>query len=265
MAYEQFPYSNFHDLNLDWILQRVSTIEEVAKDIDKAVADKTTQYLASLGLDSQLAQLQAKATEAENAAKAAEAAAPVAAQEAVNANIQTLTTQANTATTQAANAANSASAAQTAAQTAEQQVIENRLAAYPVGSVYISYSATNPGAVFPGTVWSSLPNKFLRVGTSAGIEGGANSHTMTANNLPPHAHSSRLQWASGVTSDQRLAAAGTTVVTSKAADTATYGIRVDGGDYTGTSVISSGGQTATNEPIPTEPEYVTVYAWRRTA
>lgn len=44
MAFEQFPYSNFHDLNLDWI------IREVKKAIDgfKALSDKTDDFETTL-------------------------------------------------------------------------------------------------------------------------------------------------------------------------------------------------------------------------
>lgn len=38
MAFEQFPYSNFHDLNLDWVLKEVQTAvnqyEELTNRID---------------------------------------------------------------------------------------------------------------------------------------------------------------------------------------------------------------------------------------
>ena len=28
MAFEQFPYTNFHDLNLDWVLKEVKRVSE---------------------------------------------------------------------------------------------------------------------------------------------------------------------------------------------------------------------------------------------
>ena len=44
MAFEQFPYSNFHDLNLDWI------IREVKKAIDgfKSLSNKTDNFEKTL-------------------------------------------------------------------------------------------------------------------------------------------------------------------------------------------------------------------------
>ena len=44
MAFEQFPYSNFHDLNLDWI------ISEVKKAIEgfKALSAKTDDFETTL-------------------------------------------------------------------------------------------------------------------------------------------------------------------------------------------------------------------------
>ena len=36
MAWEQFPYSNFHDLNLDWIIEQLKELQENLKDFKKS-------------------------------------------------------------------------------------------------------------------------------------------------------------------------------------------------------------------------------------
>lgn len=64
---------------------------------------------------------------------------------------------------------------------------------YPVGSIYMSTSSTNPGTLFTGTTWSQITDRFL-VGmgttyTTAGGTGGASSVTLETGNLPSHRHS----------------------------------------------------------------------------
>ena len=64
-------------------------------------------------------------------------------------------------------------------------------AAYPIGSVYMSTSPTNPNLLFGG-VWKALENRFLLgAGTSynAGSTGGTSSVTLTTSQIPSHSHS----------------------------------------------------------------------------
>lgn len=61
---------------------------------------------------------------------------------------------------------------------------------YPVGSIYMSVNATNPGTLFGGT-WEQLQNRFLLgAGSSylAGATGGAATHTLTSSEMPSHTH-----------------------------------------------------------------------------
>lgn len=39
--FEQFPYTNFHEMNLDWLLQRVKALEIIASDDDLVVFKET--------------------------------------------------------------------------------------------------------------------------------------------------------------------------------------------------------------------------------
>lgn len=64
---------------------------------------------------------------------------------------------------------------------------------YPVGSIYMSTSSTNPKDLFTGTTWTQITDRFL-VGmgstyTTAGGTGGASSVTLATGNLPSHRHS----------------------------------------------------------------------------
>ena len=48
MAYERFPYTDFHDLNLDWILGKV---KELDGKINDNIAEVIREQLQTLFLD----------------------------------------------------------------------------------------------------------------------------------------------------------------------------------------------------------------------
>ena len=61
---------------------------------------------------------------------------------------------------------------------------------YPVGSIYISINSVNPASIFGGT-WEQIQGRFLLGASSsyaAGTTGGEATHTLTANEMPSHAH-----------------------------------------------------------------------------
>ena len=61
---------------------------------------------------------------------------------------------------------------------------------YPVGALYLSTAAADPGTVLGGT-WQRIQDRFLlAAGESyaAGTTGGQAQRTLTAQQLPPHAH-----------------------------------------------------------------------------
>ena len=62
--------------------------------------------------------------------------------------------------------------------------------AYPVNSVYISYSNINPGTLFGGT-WEIIEDGRVLKGISsgtAGTTGGSSTVTLSTSNLPAHTH-----------------------------------------------------------------------------
>jgi len=68
---------------------------------------------------------------------------------------------------------------------------------YPVGSIYLSTSSTNPGSLFTGTTWVQIKDKFLLSAGdtyTAGDTGGEATHTLTIDEIPSHNHDSRVQW-----------------------------------------------------------------------
>lgn len=126
------------------------------------------------------------------------------------------------------------------------------LAAYPVGSVYISVVSTNPSSLFGGT-WSAFGAGRVLVGIDAGqtefdtVEetGGAKTHTLTTTEIPAHSHvQNRLPTATG-------AVVGFTVDTSMSGTPSA----------TGTSTATTGDGGAHNNLQP----YIVVYFFKRTS
>lgn len=62
---------------------------------------------------------------------------------------------------------------------------------YPVGSIYMSVNAANPGTLFGGT-WEALDEGRVLIGANetyaAGSTGGEATHTLTTNEMPSHTH-----------------------------------------------------------------------------
>ena len=77
------------------------------------------------------------------------------------------------------------------------------LAAYPVGSVYMSFNDTDPGQLFGGT-WQALNEGRVLIGANstyeAGSTGGESTHKLTVNEMPSHNHGGKFS-GSGSTSN----------------------------------------------------------------
>ena len=128
------------------------------------------------------------------------------------------------------------------------QALSMALAAYPVGSIYLSVSATNPGTIFGGT-WQQIQGRFLLAASSAypaGSTGGAATHTLTTNEMPSHGH--------GFLQANNNGTAGTWVI--------------DAGTTNARKVSASSGvvtPTGGGQAFAIMPPYLSVYMWRRTA
>lgn len=137
---------------------------------------------------------------------------------------------------------------------------------YPVNSVYISYSHTNPGTLFGGT-WQRITNAFLwaaGASDSIGATGGEKTHTLTADELPKLSggalfrdidlgDSNLLLQTSGIFSKSTTAWEGTHAALTTEDKTSGYLRNRLGLDF--------GGDKAHNNM----PPYVQVSIWRRTA
>lgn len=64
----------------------------------------------------------------------------------------------------------------------------NPLNLYPVGSVYMSVSSTNPGTLFGGTWEAYSKGRILLSQNSSGNTGGSETSTLTSSNIPAHTH-----------------------------------------------------------------------------
>lgn len=46
--FEQFPYTNFHELNLDWLLKNQKTVLQELQNIDTHIAQIVNDYLQNV-------------------------------------------------------------------------------------------------------------------------------------------------------------------------------------------------------------------------
>lgn len=60
--FEQFPYANFHELNLDWILQKIKELDEKVDSIEDRILKEANAYTDQqiAGLRREFAQLEAE-------------------------------------------------------------------------------------------------------------------------------------------------------------------------------------------------------------
>lgn len=132
------------------------------------------------------------------------------------------------------------------------------LAFFPVGSVYLTYTNTNPGTIMGGT-WVQFSQGRVLLGQGTGSDGttrmtfgaagtgGEYNHTLTQEEMPSHYHASKPLWVGGGGAGSNNCVAGYPT-TGKAGQ---YGINTE----------NTGGSKAHNNL----PPYAVVYCWRRTA
>lgn len=137
----------------------------------------------------------------------------------------------------------------------------NLLNAYPVGSIYMSYTSTSPASLFGGN-WTAITGRFLYCnnGTSTG---GANRRTYNFN----HNHLQTLGFSSTYGNANGCAYTNGGTVASLAVLTATSDFSVSAPNHTGPGDLFGGSTVRKlgNKTIDTMPAYQTIYCWRRTA
>lgn len=133
-------------------------------------------------------------------------------------------------------------------------IAEAKLAAWPVGSIYITVSNTSPAALFGGT-WERISERFLLGASSsypAGGTGGEFTHKLTQSELPNYSLS--------VTN-------GSNVIRSKTGNTADAYVQTQSGGWgipnweAKTVTVASGGSGEAHNNMP---PYLAVNMWKRT-
>ena len=137
------------------------------------------------------------------------------------------------------------------------------LKTYPVGSIYISTSSTNPSTIYGGT-WERYGQGKTLVGlnesetefSTINKTGGEKTHTLTINEMPSHNH----QIGSGDGSNGLII--GSAPESNILVGVNNYYIKYDGvgnGPSTYLNTYNVGGSSAHNNLQP----YITVYMWKR--
>lgn len=122
---------------------------------------------------------------------------------------------------------------------------------YPVGAIYMSAAATNPGTLFGFGTWEQIEDTFLlAAGTAykAGSTGGEATHTLTEDEIPAHRHKISYPNAGGAYGDAAIG------YPTNSGTQKTWGAEM-------CKTESVGGGEAHNNM----PPYLAVYAWERTA
>ena len=122
---------------------------------------------------------------------------------------------------------------------------------YPVGAIYMSAAATNPGTLFGFGTWEQIKDTFLLAAGStyaAGSTGGEATHTLTEDEIPAHRHKITYPNAGGPYGDAAIG------YPTSSGTTKTWMAEM-------CKTESVGGGTAHNNM----PPYLAVYMWKRTA
>lgn len=126
---------------------------------------------------------------------------------------------------------------------------------YPIGSIYMSVTATSPATLFGGT-WEQIKDTFLLSAGdtySAGDTGGEAEHTLTVDEMPSHGHDVNTTHAGSGCGFYRTNASGGSswaMLTGGRSGSMGYPYAANTG----------GGQAHNNMP-----PFLAVYVWKRTA
>lgn len=131
---------------------------------------------------------------------------------------------------------------------------EAKLAAWPIGSIYMSVNSTSPAYLFGGT-WERISDTFLFAASSsypAGSTGGEFTHKLTQSELPNYSLS---------------VANGSNVIRSKTGSSADAYVQTQSSGWgipnweSKTVTVASGGSGAAHNNMP---PYLSVWIWKRT-
>ena len=151
-----------------------------------------------------------------------------------------------------------------------------RLLAYPVGSIYMSMSATNPAELFGGT-WEQIAQGRCLIGAgtgtdsrsesktfTAGATGGEYNHVLTVGEMPSHNHTASCNTTGNHTHTFYCGYRGTTGNSSEAfqGQNDWANSTLSSGNHSHTITIGSNGSGLAHNNLP---PYMGLYVWKRTA
>jgi hypothetical protein len=166
------------------------------------------------------------------------------------------------------------------------------LAAWPVGAVFIGYTATSPATLLRGGTWVQIAQGRMLVGQNpadadfdvVGDTGGAKTVMLAGLNTPDHAHYTGTYDAgtsgAGHTHNLGIQYAQTTTTGGSAYRITDVASAAGGGGTSATAVVSSGGSSHSHgvtgqsgvvvgstgqTPVNIMNPFLAVYIWRRTA
>ena len=141
---------------------------------------------------------------------------------------------------------------------------------YPVGSIYLSVSGTDPQTLFGGT-WTRLEDVFLLAAGAkhpAGSTGGEEAHTITEGEMPSHGNhlmQGRMyqELADNASNDSSYRS--NTLYLGKNAFASTGNFNRGWKDWNGGEMYPAGTLKGGGNPHNNMPPYLAVYTWKRTA
>lgn len=141
---------------------------------------------------------------------------------------------------------------------------------YPVGSIYLSVSGTDPQTLFGGT-WARLEDVFLLAAGAehaAGSTGGEEMHTLTVGEMPSHGNhlmQGRMyqELADNASNDSSYRS--NTLYLGKNAFASTGNFNRGWKDWNGGEMYPAGTLKGGGNPHNNMPPYLAVYTWTRTA
>ena len=141
---------------------------------------------------------------------------------------------------------------------------------YPVGSIYLSVSGTDPQTLFGGT-WARLEDVFLLAAGAkhpAGSTGGEEAHTLTVGEMPSHGNhlmQGRMYQELAENASNDSSYRGNTLYLGKNAFASTGNFNRGWKDWNGGEMYPAGTLKGGGNPHNNMPPYLAVYTWKRTA
>ncbi len=139
---------------------------------------------------------------------------------------------------------------------------------YPVGSIYMSMSATNPATLFGVGTWARISQGRMLLGADdstykAGATGGEATHTLTAAEMPAHSHTgtTSTNGAHSHTTKMNSGKYGGGAWMQGGGNDGTFNTSTNGDHNHMFTTDNSGGGAAHNNM----PPYLVCYIWQRTA